>query len=155
MIQRIQTVYLFVAAICSVVCLSMPVGRYVTDGLLTASLYNLWIVQADTSERTFGSAPLFVILLLAAAISVYAIFMYGNRRLQMRLCSFSSLLIAGWYVVYAVVALVWGGGDDMSQSTFFPGLAGALPAVSLILNIMARRAINADERLVRAADRIR
>jgi len=155
MIQRIQTVYLFIAAICCVVCLSMPVGRYVADGLLTATLYNLWIVQAGTAEHTFGSAPLFVILLLAAAVSVYAVFMYGNRKLQMRLCSFSSLLLIGWYAVYAAVALVWGGGMDISQMSFSPGVAGALPAVALILNVMARRAINADERLVRAADRIR
>lgn len=155
MIQRIQTVYLFLAAICCVACLSMPIGRYVDDGRLMANLYNLWIVQADTAEHSFGVAPLFVILLLAAAIVVYTIFMYSNRKLQMHLCSFSSLLIVGWYIVYAVIAAVWGGGMDISQMSFHPGVGGALPAVALILNFMAKRAINADERLVRAADRIR
>lgn len=151
MIQRVQTVYLLIATICSVVCLSLPVGRFVSDGLLTSSMYNLWIVNADGSGRSFASAPLFVILLLSAALQIYTIFMYGNRKLQMRFCSFSTLLMVGWYIVYAVMAMLYGG--DAAQ--FSPAISGALPAVSVILTIMARMAIRADERLVRAADRIR
>jgi len=152
MIQRIQSVYLLIAAICGMVGLSLPVGRYVTDGLLSATMYNLWIVPADGSSRSFASAPLFVVLLLASAISLYTIFLYKNRKQQMRFCSFASLLLVGWYVVYAVLAVLCGGGSDTSFSS---SLYGALPAVTLILNVMASRAIRADERLVRAADRIR
>lgn len=154
MIQRIQSVYLLIAAICSVVCLSLPVGRYVSDGLLSATMYNLWIVSADASGRSFASAPLFVILLLSAALQVYTIFMYGNRKLQMRLCSFSALLVVGWYIVYAVMSMLYGG-DAAAKAEFSPAISGALPAVSVILTVMARMAIRADERLVRAADRIR
>ena len=158
MIQRIQTIYLLVATICSVVCLSLPIGRYVDDGLLTARLYNLCILQVDNSAEhvfSFAAVPLFVILLLAVVISLYTIFMYRNRKLQMRLCSFSSLLVIGWYIVYAVLAKLWGGSIDVTSLSFAPGVGAALPAVALIFNLMARRAINADEQLVRAADRIR
>ena len=157
MIQRIQTIYLLVAAICSVVCLSLPLGRYVDDGLLTAKLYNLCIMQMGGAEHVFSFAavPLFVILLLVVVISLYTIFMYRNRKLQMRLCSFSSLLVIGWYIVYAVLAKLWGGSIDVTSLSFAPGVGAALPAVALIFNLMARRAINADEKLVRAADRIR
>lgn len=152
MIQRIQSVYLLIAAICSVACLSLPVGRYVNDGLLSSTMYNLWIVSSDGSGHTFTSTPLFVVQLLAAAISLYAIFMYKNRKQQMRLCIFSSLLLAGWYAIYAVLAVLCGGTGEVS---FSPSIYGALPAVALILNVMASRSIRADERLVRAADRIR
>ena len=157
MIQRIQTIYLLVAAICSVVCLSLPLGRYVDDGLLTAKLYNLCIMQMGGAEHVFSFAavPMFVILLLVVVISLYTIFMYRNRKLQMRLCSFSSLLVIGWYIVYAVLAKLWGGSIDVTSLSFAPGVGAALPAVALIFNLMARRAINADEQLVRAADRIR
>lgn len=157
MIQRIQTIYLLVAAICSVVCLSLPLGRYVDDGLLTAKLYNLCIMQMGGAEHVFSFAavPLFVILLLVVVISLYTVFMYRNRKLQMRLCSFSSLLVIGWYIVYAVLAKLWGGSIDVTSLSFAPGVGAALPAVALIFNLMARRAINADEKLVRAADRIR
>ncbi|MCH5311375.1 MAG: DUF4293 domain-containing protein [Prevotella sp.] len=157
MIQRIQTIYLLVAAICSVVCLSLPLGRYVDDGLLTAKLYNLCIMQMGGAEHVFSfvAVPLFVILLLVVVISLYTIFMYRNRKLQMRLCSFSSLLVIGWYIVYAVLAKLWGGSIDVTSLSFAPSVGAALPAVALIFNLMARRAINADEQLVRAADRIR
>lgn len=157
MIQRIQTIYLLVAAICSVVCLSLPLGRYVDDGLLTAKLYNLCIMQMGGAEHVFSFAavPLFVILLLVVVISLYTVFMYRNRKLQMRLCSFSSLLVVGWYIVYAVLAKLWGDSIDVTSLSFAPGVGAALPAVALIFNLMARRAINADEKLVRAADRIR
>ena len=157
MIQRIQTIYLLVAAICSVVCLSLPLGRYVDDGLLTAKLYNLCIMQMGGAEHVFSFAavPLFVILLLVVVISLYTVFMYRNRKLQMRLCSFSSLLVIGWYIVYAVLAKLWGGFIDVTSLSFAPGVGAALPAVALIFNLMARRAINADEKRVRAADRIR
>ena len=157
MIQRIQTIYLLVAAICSVVCLSLPLGRYVDDGLLTAKLYNLCIMQMGGAEHgfSFAAVPLFVILLLVVVISLYTVFMYRNRKLQMRLCSFSSLLVIGWYIVYAVLAKLWGGSIDVTSLSFAPGVGAALPAVALIFNLMARRAINADEKLVRAADRIR
>lgn len=151
MIQRIQSVYLLIAAICGVACMSLPMGRYVSDGLLSATMYNLWIVPSDGSSRTLVSAPLFIVLLLASAISLYAIFMYKNRKQQIHLCTFSSLLLVGWYVVYTALAVLCGDHD----ATFSPSVYGALPAVALILNAMASRAIKADERLVRAADRIR
>lgn len=156
MIQRIQSVYLLIAAICNMVCLSMPIGRFASDGLLSATMYNLWILPADGS-RLFISAPLFVVLLFATAISLYTIFMYKNRKRQMLFCTFSTLIIVGWYVYYALLALALYGSDNGNASTvtFAPAICGALPAVALILNIMARFAIKADERLVRAADRIR
>lgn len=154
MIQRIQSVYLLLSAICSIVCLSLPVGRYVSDGLLSATMYNLWIASAADGSRMLTSAPLFVILLLAAAVSLYTIFIYKNRKQQIRLSSFSSLLIVGWYVVYAAIAMLCGGADA-GGAVFSPSVYGALPAAALILNLMASRAIRADERLVRAADRIR
>lgn len=152
MIQRIQSVYLLLSAICSIACLSLPVGRYVSDGLLSATMYNLWIASAADGSRMPTSAPLFVILLLAAAVSLYTIFIYKNRKQQIRMSSFSSLLIVGWYVVYAAIAMLCG---DAGGAQFSPSVYGALPAAALILNLMASRAIRADERLVRAADRIR
>ena len=44
------------------------------------------------------------------------------------------------------------GGDGVS---FHVGFASAFPVVALVLYFMARRGILADEKLVRAADRIR
>ena len=61
------------------------------------------------------------------------------------------LLLLGWYVVLAAMTLnTKGVGGSFSVS-----ITSALPAVSIILHFMARKAILADEALVRSADRIR
>ncbi|MBO4786625.1 MAG: DUF4293 family protein, partial [Prevotella sp.] len=43
----------------------------------------------------------------------------------------------------------------VENALFTPSIAAALPLVNVILLLMARRGILADEALVRAADRIR
>jgi hypothetical protein len=65
------------------------------------------------------------------------------------------LLVLGWYILFAVFSQTLGNVADMIDLTFRPEIAAALPCVSTILYLMARHAILADEKLVRAADRIR
>lgn len=152
MIQRIQSVYLFVAVALSVACLCLQIGIFSDGGLVVAREYNLWSVQQDGSW-TFSQWPLFAVLLLSAAVGAYAIFAFRNRLAQARLCLFAVLLIVGWYVLYFVYGQVLSGGQ--SGVSFTPSLTAALPAVSVVFYLLARRGIKADERLVRAADRIR
>jgi len=47
------------------------------------------------------------------------------------------------------------GDKSWGTVSFRPTWPAVLPAIALILYLMARRAINADERLVRSMDRIR
>lgn len=153
MLQRIQSVYLFLAAVATVVCLCLPVGTYAAvEGVCVATEYNLWLSFAD-GGHSLTVWPLFVVLVLEAALSLYAIFCYHNRMAQARLCVFGSLLVIGWYAVYAVMGLAMGCGIE--GASFSPSWEAVLPAVSFALLLLARRAIMADERLVRAADRIR
>lgn len=149
MIQRIQSVYLFLAAVLSIVCLCMRIGVY-DDGITVASrVYNLFSISAN-GDYSFSQWPLFVILLLSAAIGIYAIFAYRNRKLQAALCIFSVLLIVGWYIVFVVLAFT-----ASTDKSFSPSLSVALPVLSIVFYILACRGIKSDERLVRAADRIR
>lgn len=149
MIQRIQSVYLFLAAVLSIVCLCMRIGVY-DDGITVASrVYNLFSISAN-GDYSFSQWPLFVILLLSAAIGIYAIFAYSNRKLQAALCIFSVLLIVGWYIVFVVLAFT-----ASTDKSFSPSLSVALPVLSIVFYILACRGIKSDERLVRAADRIR
>lgn len=153
MIQRIQTVYLLLAVVASICCLSMPVGTYAgSDGALVATAFNLWLTLEE-GGHAFAPWPLFAVLLVQAVLAAYAIFGYANRRAQARLCAFDALLVVGWYIVFAVEALAVGCG--VGETRFVPSWQCALPLVSLVFTLLARRAILADERLVRAADRIR
>lgn len=152
MLQRIQTLYLLAAAVLSVVCLCLQIGTFGADGALVADEYNLWLMDGAGGYR-FSTWPLFVVLLLSAAVGIYTIFMYSNRRVQARFCAFCMLLVCGWYVLYVVYGQVCL--PDVEQASFYPAWPAVLPGLSLVFYFMARRAIMADERLVRAADRIR
>lgn len=152
MIQRIQSIYLLVAVVAGIVCLCLQIGTVDVDGLVVARMYNLW-VTADGGVGGFTVWPLFAVLTLASAIGVYSIFMFGNRVLQARFCLFSALLTVGWYIIYAAFGFLMP--DSAKGETFAPSFVAALPLVSLVFYLLARKAILADERLVRAADRIR
>lgn len=152
MIQRIQTIYMLVALVMCIICLSLPVGAFVPRVMGdTLEMYNLWI-RIGNGAYDFSVWGLFAILLIACPFIIFAIFMYKNRRLQARLCTFSGLLLVGWYAVYAFFAFSLANGFNSDFAVRFPA---ALPLVSLILLVLARKAILADEALVRAADRIR
>lgn len=148
MIQRIQSVYLLLAALACLACLCMQVGTFQLDNGASMREFNLWILQADGS-RSFISAPLFVILVPTVALCVYTIFIYNNRKMQARFANFVLLLLVGWYVVYAALLLTV---PAEGFSLEWPAL---LPLVAMILCKLAHCGIMHDERLVRAADRIR
>ena len=151
MIQRKQSVFLLLAVIISVICLSLPVGFYLPKGMgLDDTLMNLWIRHGN-GAIDFATCPLFIILLVSSVISLLTIFAYKNRKLQVLLCNIIMLLNAGWYIAYAVFGTV----KVPEEMTFRPALAAAFPLVAVILTLMARRGVIADEKLVRAADRIR
>ena len=157
MIQRIQTVYMALAVVLTVVCLCLPVGVFTYDelapvGIITIDEYNLRLV-ADDIVVGYTTWPMFAVLVPSAALGVYSIFAYGNRKVQARFCVFNALLLVGWYVLYAVCSRVCSTGNGIFE--FRPTVFAAFPCVALILYMMARRAILADEALVRPADRIR
>lgn len=153
MIQRKQTVFLLVAVILTVVCLCLPIGGFNGVGGAPAGgadMYNLWINMPDGSHD-FSVWALFAILLVTCPIALIAVFSYHNRITQSRYCIFNMLLVVGWYVVYAMSAASLSG--DLGDFSF--SFTAILPAIAFILYFMARKAILADEALVRAADRIR
>lgn len=153
MIQRKQTIFLFVAIILTVVCLCMPIGNLKTINTLGSDesvIYNLWITNSS-GIYDFKVWPLFAILLITCPIAIIAIFTYHNRITQSRFCMFNILLTLGWYVVYAMIALNLQENGSKLHMSFFV----VLPLISIILYFMARKAILADEALVRSADRIR
>ena len=79
---------------------------------------------------------------VSAVLSGFTIFQYRRRLVQARLCLIGILVIFAWYIGIAVLE----GRVDMAEG---------LPMVNAILIFMARKGILDDEKLVRAADRIR
>lgn len=151
MIQRKQTVFLFLAFILTVVCLSLPIGE-ITSQIMgqDAMMYNLWLRNFD-GVLNYSPIFLFAVLLLSCPISLITIFLYKKRRLQAKLCSVCILLNLSWYVYYIICVL----SVFQGYGKFHVLWAAVLPLIAIILYAMSRKAILADEALVRAADRIR
>jgi len=159
MIQRVQTIYLFLACVFSVVCLTQPIGYYITgQGDQMAVMFNLLLrytpqlgvsgLQADH----YVTLPLFVLLVIVATLSLLDILLFRRRALQMRVCSFSIILLVAWYLLYAFYIYKQGQGLEAS---FRPGWAAAMPFCSLVLLYLAFRGILKDELLVKSLDRLR
>ncbi len=150
MLQRKQTIYLILALATIVACLCLPIGSFEPKGMgLSNVMTNLWIVRAD-GVTAFDPWVLFAILIVCCPTVLFTIFDYRNRRRQARFCIFVMLLLIGWCVLYAAFSQLL-----FKDMIFHVGFASAFPLVSLILLWLARRAVLADEALVRAADRIR
>ncbi|MES5005672.1 DUF4293 domain-containing protein [Prevotella disiens] len=150
MIQRKQTIFLFLSFIIILLCLCFPIGWLESKGMGTPSnMTNLWIEGANEA-KDFKVWPLFAILLLSLPCHLFTIFDYKNRKRQIKSCGFYMLLNIIWYGAYIVMTQIM-----LKDVTFHFSYAACLPLVSLILLFLSRQAIKADEALVRAADRIR
>ena len=90
-------------------------------------------------------------LVLSCVINVCTIVKFNNRRLQSRLCVLNIMLMVVWYLILALHHFVLQG-DGCAMHIRF---ASVLPFITIVLYVMARNGIMADERLVRSADRIR
>lgn len=109
----------------------------------------LFLLIATVLGMVFFMAwPLFVLQMLASALCVYAIFLYKNRKKQALFCLAAVVVNLLWYMVLAVLI------QQGKLSENLPYTA-ALPIVAAIFCFLARKGVLDDEKLVRAADRIR
>ncbi len=163
MIQRIQSAFLFLAALCLSVIFMFPVVEfnvrntalpmYVT-GFPPESLYN-----AVVQKYWF---LLFSLLLIAAiTLLLVALFSYKKRPRQLKLCSASFFLTIVFLVLLCFLPDVIAGriepgiDKDIANKIVKLQWPVVLPVLSLVLNYLAMRFIRKDEALVRAADRLR
>jgi hypothetical protein len=150
MIQRKQTVFLLLALLALIACLCLPIGAVEPKGM---GVSTVWYNAGLATGQGFQVHPiLFVDLVLTGALSLTAIFLYRRRQMQAHLCTAGVVLCVVWYAFYAAVVYT---GRILPEGTFHPQFAVCLPLVAIILLLMARRGIMADEKLVRSMDRIR
>ena len=150
MIQRKQSIFLLLAFIASVVCLCLPVGKIEPAGMGTGfTLYNLVLDKGANVD--YSVCGLFGLLALSSVLSLGTIFLYRNRKRQASLCLCNEFLLVAWYIVLGVVTR----NAVAPDADFHIAFAACLPAVAIVLNVMARAGVLHDEKLVRAADRIR
>jgi hypothetical protein len=154
MIQRIQTIFLFVAFILGILAFFFPIASFSFDenwiilGLLGVENYS-------TQEITINTLPLIIIMGLISLIAFLTIFIYKNRIAQIRILRFGILL----NVVYLVL-LFFFYVPDIEEATgttadYITQAGIYFPLAILVFFLLASRFIMKDEKLIRSADRIR
>ncbi len=136
MIQRIQSIWLLLAAACAF--LSLKFSFY--DGTYTVNNEYHQLTGTDNIQLLLATC-------LLGALSLFTIFLYKNRKLQLRLC------IAGILLNVLLLVLYFLETKDFSKGTY--NIAALLPAAILILFFLAARGISNDEKLVKGSDRLR
>lgn len=150
MIQRKQTIYLLLALAALIVCLCLPIGKLTSNAMQEAevAVYNIGLY---TSTGLDAHPVLFADIVVVATLSFINIFLYNKRKLQMKICVVNIVLCLVWYAYYAFMALSMFKGIGSFSMSF----AVCLPLVAMILLILARAGIKADEELIRSMSRIR
>ncbi|MEL6658262.1 MAG: DUF4293 domain-containing protein [Bacteroidota bacterium] len=143
MIQRIQSIYLFLAAGAAFALFAVPFAT--TPEVQTDS-----VIFADAAFNAQDSIAMMAGFGLAGALLLVIIFLYNNRKLQMNLTK-AGIFLTGVGVGGATQRYFADSAADAAQIA-----AGvALPALVLIFALLALRNINKDEKLVRSVDRLR
>ena len=151
MIQRIQTIYLFLAAAALVSPIFLPLATASGEPAALAATGDNFFADGTYWVKEFPGG---LSLLLAALFSVYAIFLYKNRPRQMRLAGGMSILTILFAALFAVLGYYYAQKLPAGSEAHL-ALGSAFPLVALPLLIMAYRAIKKDEELVRSSDRLR
>ena len=135
MIQRIQTVYMAIAAVLA---------------LLLSSILVVW----QTPEGSFKGIDNPVYMATAGFIGglfIANIFNFKKRKLQVvinRVGVLAAFVLAGFMIYEYIMEL-------KAQTATGPGLGLAVPLLVIVFAVLANRAITKDENLVRSADRFR
>ncbi len=165
MLQRIQTIYLLVTFILTVLLFFLPMGFDMVGGgaekafeLNAVGAYQI-ISDPGTSTTTTqfakGAWALFALVSIILGVTAYDILLFKRRIFQIRVAIFNMMLHLGVYVLFAFYYFFLMPNQGVIQGSFQPNWTIVLPIVNVILTYLAIRAIGSDEALVRSLDRLR
>ncbi len=136
MIQRIQSLWLLLAAACALA--SFKFSYYSGIKLNETVLHEL---------NATGNFLLMITTIAVGVLALFTIFLFRKRTWQLRLCILGILLDA------MLVFLYYREVKTFVQGTY--SLTAVLHSIILISFFLAARAINKDEKLVKDSDRLR
>jgi len=138
MIQRIQTIWLLLAAIFAAVTFRFP---FYTGERLVENIASTIDLNATTNIW------LSILTVVAGAIAFVNIFLFDNRKLQLKLCYLGIFVTVILLVLYFLELVHFTKGSVSLWCLFYFGI--------LAFYILAARGIWRDEKLIKSMDRLR
>lgn len=156
MIQRVQSIYLFLAALAIMALYLFPLIHTVNINGTISNVSVQGVYQELADGRAFSIEFIAIKILTApvALLPLAIIFFYKKRKQQIALCYSTILVIMGFsFWIAQTVKGVVPGGLQIEFSNM--GIGMFLSSIAIILVIFALKAIQRDEKLVKSADRLR
>lgn len=159
MIQRKQTLFLALAALCVGLMFLFPIATYEVPDQVEKVVFGIAGTTVGGQPALFAPdpiVPLHAVAGLAMAALIGVIFLYKQRIRQVRFANFGYMLLLGLFA--AVFMSERSMQALMAAKGSTPGtydLSYFLPLPALVFVFLAVRAIRADEALVKSADRLR
>ena len=139
MLQRIQTIWLFLAALCAFLSFQFP---FFSGTTIVNDLPNVYTTITGASNL-----KLIIPTTALAVLALIAVFMYKNRKVQLRLCIIGMLLEALLIFLYYTEVKKFAEGDY--------SLTALLQTCIVLFFFLAAKGINSDEKLIKESNRLR
>jgi glucan phosphoethanolaminetransferase (alkaline phosphatase superfamily) len=154
MIQRIQSVYLSLIALLSL--LFVP-GSFLSfteksGTKLIVAFNGLFRIAGPNHDLIERLLPLSILIVLIFFMALVTIFIFKNRKTQLRLTLILIILISVFVIAMIHVSMSI---TSKFDATIIPGVKMFLPILILLFSILAYRGIKKDDRLVKSYDRLR
>lgn len=144
MIQRIQTLFLTIAAGLLISMFFTPMVRFVGDSATTIPFVAVAMAKGFTLTTIFQ--------IVCTVLSVTVIFLYKNRIRQIRLCNLNTIILIGYQIILAVY--FFQRASKLGEDALFT-VPCIFPICAAILTFIGMRYIARDEALVMASTRLR
>lgn len=155
MLQRIQTIWLFLASTALFALFLFPTVQWLgLDGQAhAAKVSGVYGTLQQQIVQTEGFTLLSIVCVLIAIFPFIIIFFYQNRALQIKLCYAGIAAVLGFS--FWLAKTIQQAANKTSFSVDNYGIGAILPSLTILFFILAIRGIRKDENLIRSADRLR
>lgn len=155
MIQRIQSVYLTLTTLLSLLFLKGSFLRFInkTGSEILMNFTGAYQINSGGgADILWRQIPISIVVILILLLSLASLLTFKNRKLQIKLTSgliFISVIFIALICYYSILVM------NKYEAGIITGYKMFIPPVILLSGILALRGIRKDENLVKSYDRLR
>jgi uncharacterized membrane protein HdeD (DUF308 family) len=146
MIQRVQSIWLFLASFFSGALFIFPLYHYTPAGATSASLM---------SARSGDAFMLLILAALMTLLPLVAIFMFKNRKQQKGMVWIGMLAAVGFIAVMLMKIQNLKNAVPPATNDNFALPGPVIPALAIVFLLLALSGVRKDEVLIKSVDRLR
>lgn len=154
MIQRIQTVYLFMASLAIYLLFLFPIANLFTPtGAQKIMITGVYETINGQVAQTESFTLLMIATVIIGLVPIALIFLYKNRKRQLTLVYTSVIIFIAYSFWISQTVKTASLGTNLQISDY--GIGAGLTSVAVLFMVLAGKGIQRDEKLVKSADRLR